>query len=253
MPPMMMPTLSAALIVGGLGLLGGVPKDPLFDRPTGIEKATATIAAPPTPPVVVPLDDTHGLTLVGTRARSLRYQAVKAVELTPSTTDPSALEEVALLDQPDFGDGTIELWVAGTLMSNAAADDRAFIGLVFHSTPDGSHFENFYIRPTNGRADDQLRRNHSTQYASLPDYPWDRLRKEAPGQYESYADLEAGQWTHLRVVVSGAKASLYVNDAAQPSLVVADLKMGKTSGKVGLWIGPGTRGYFSRLEITPAS
>jgi hypothetical protein len=248
MPPLMRPTLSAALIVGGFGLYGRATNDRLLDHPMSIERHATAVAAP----VVVPLDDTRGLTFLGTRARAVRYQAVKAVELAQSTNDSSALEDVALLDQPDFGDGTIELWVAGTLMSNAAADDRAFIGLVFHSTSDGSHFENFYIRPTNGRADDQLRRNHSTQYASLPDYPWARLRKETPDQYESYVDLVPGQWTHLRVVVSGEKASLYVNDAAQPCLVVTDLKMGKARGKVGLWIGPGTRGYFSQLVITPA-
>jgi hypothetical protein len=97
-----------------------------------------------------------------------------------------------------------------------------------------------------------VRRNHSTQYASLPDYPWFRLRKETPGKYESYADLVAGKWTHLRVVVAGERASLYVNDAPQPALVVNDLKLGAARGKIGLWIGPGTIGYFSRMVVTTA-
>jgi hypothetical protein len=44
------------------------------------------------------------------------------------------------------------------------------------------------LRPTNGRADDQVRRNHSTQYISYPDFPWYRLREETPGMYESYSD-----------------------------------------------------------------
>ncbi len=59
----------------------------------------------------------------------------------------------------------------------------------------GERAERLYVRPenarldnqlfrnrTNGRADDQLRRNHSVQYASLPDYPWNRLRAESPRQ-----------------------------------------------------------------------
>lgn len=106
----------------------------------------------------------------------------------------------------------------------------------------------FYIRPTNGRADDQLRRNHSTQFVSAPDWPWERLRKENPGVYESYVDLAAGEWTHLCVVVHGTNASLYFGGAAQPCLLVHDLKPGNPHGAVALWIGPGTEGYFSGLR-----
>jgi hypothetical protein len=43
-------------------------------------------------------------------------------------------------------------------------------------------------RPTNGRAEDQVRRNHATQYISYPDRRWFQLRKDFPGKYESYAD-----------------------------------------------------------------
>ncbi|MGI4734536.1 MAG: hypothetical protein ACRYG7_05085 [Janthinobacterium lividum] len=46
-----------------------------------------------------------------------------------------------------------------------------------------------YLRPANGRADNQLQRNHAVQYFSYSDYRFERLRKEAPGQYETYADL----------------------------------------------------------------
>jgi hypothetical protein len=207
-------------------------------------------------PVVIPLDGTRGLTLIGTHARAVTYLGRKAVELTEARSSMdtvTGLEEIALLDQQAFGDGTIELWVASTLAPGAAADARGFVGLVFRSTAAGSHFENFYLRPTNGRADDQLRRNHATQYASLPDYPWFRLRKETPGKYESYADLVPGRWTHVRVVVAGERASLFVNDAAQPSLVVTDLKLGAGRGKIGLWIGSGTIGYFSRMVVTPTT
>jgi hypothetical protein len=207
----------------------------------------------PTPPIIVPLEGIQGLTLIGTRARAAVYRGRKAVELTQLPgTDPNALESVALLDSLTFADGTIELWVAGTLAPDADSSDRAFIGLVFRSSADGSRFDNVYLRPTNGRADDQLRRNHSTQYEAEPDYPWYRLRKESPGQYESYVDLSAGAWTHLRVVVSGRHARLFVNDALQPCLVIDDLKSGASRGKIGLWIGSGTKGYFSHMVVTPA-
>jgi hypothetical protein len=113
-----------------------------------------------------------------------------------------------------------------------------------------AQYECFYIRPTNGRADDQLRRNHATQYVSHPDYPWYRLREESPGVYESYADLVPGAWTRLRITVSGTAARLYVNGARQPTLIVNDLKLGETRGRIGLWIGNGTEAYFTKLTVT---
>ena len=85
----------------------------------------------------------------------------------------------------------------------------------------------------------------------MPAFPWYRLRKEEPGVYESYADLQPGVWTRMRVEVAGGKARLFVNGAEQPALVVNDLKPGATRGKVALWIGLGTDAYFSDLTIRP--
>ena len=56
------------------------------------------------------------------------------------------------------------------------------------------------IRPLR-RIGDQAMRNHSTQYVSTPGYGWKKLREEHPWVYESYADLEPGKWTHLKIVV----------------------------------------------------
>jgi hypothetical protein len=124
------------------------------------------------------------------------------------------------------------------------------VGIAFRVAADPSKYECFYIRPTNGRADDQLRRNHSTQYISMPDYPWFKLRKESPGQYESYVDVVPGEWTKIKVEVDGSKARLYVNDSPQPVLIVNDLKLGDSKGSVALWIGLGTEAYFTKLRIS---
>jgi hypothetical protein len=153
------------------------------------------------------------------------------------------------LDAPGFHNGTIEAWVAGQPLAGASAGARGFIGLAFRVQDDG-RYEAFYIRPTNGRADDQLRRNHATQYISEPDFPWERLRRETPGVYESYVDLEPGIWTHLRIEVSGGRARLYVNRSPQPVLIVNDLKLGaEASGGVALWIGDETDGYFADVTV----
>ncbi len=127
-------------------------------------------------------------------------------------------------------------------------------GVAFRIDADGGSYacEGIYIRPTNGRAEDQVRRNHSTQYFSYPGYDFDRLRREAPGGYEFYADLVPGEWMHLRIEVSGATARLYVGAAAQPALIVNDLKRGADAhGTVGLYVDNGTDGHFRNLSVRP--
>jgi hypothetical protein len=44
-------------------------------------------------------------------------------------------------------------------------------------------FEHIYLRPTNGRADDQVRRNHSAQYSAHPNFSFAVSRAQAPERY----------------------------------------------------------------------
>jgi hypothetical protein len=156
---------------------------------------------------------------------------------------------MVILDKVRFKNGAIDVDVAGAPAKGAPEDARGFIGVVFRVQPD-SRFEIIYLRPTNSHAGDQLRRNHTTQYSSEPDWPWDRLRNESPGMYESWVDMETGKWTHMRIEVHGTDASLYVNHALNPCLIIHGLKLGDGEGGVGLWMGQDTEGYFKDLKIT---
>ena len=154
------------------------------------------------------------------------------------------------IKESNFKNGTIEVKVLSRFLKTAKKYDRGFIGLAFRINEDNSKFECIYIRPDNGRAEDQVRRNHSIQYFSYPDYKFDRLRKEAPEKYESYADMGMNEWITMRIEVEGQKAELYINNAKQPSLIVTDLKHGANlSGAVALFIEVGTEGYFRDLKI----
>src|SRR5262245_1445532 len=86
-------------------------------------------------------------------------------------------EELAVVKGTDFHNGTLEIDVCGKPAEGAPGDARGFVGIAFR-VKDRQHYEAFYIRPTNGRADDQLRRNHATQYVSEPEFPWHKLRQE---------------------------------------------------------------------------
>ncbi|HZL55758.1 MAG TPA: hypothetical protein VFC21_01675 [Bryobacteraceae bacterium] len=197
----------------------------------------------------IPLDDLSRLDMHGVNAASIQYHGAKALRLTEKAGNQS--DSFAILRNVSFHNGTIDVDVAGAPGKGAAESARGFIGIAFRIADNGSRFECFYVRPTNARADDQLRRNHTTQYISFPGWPWDRLRSESPGVYESYADMVAGEWVHLRIVVSGTGASLYVGGATQPSLLVHDLKLGDTTGGLALWTGPGTEGCFKSLTMRP--
>lgn len=150
----------------------------------------------------------------------------------------------------DFRNGTIEVKVLSRLLKNAPEFARGFIGIAFRINDSNTRFESIYIRPTNARADDQVRRNHSIQYYSYPDYKFDRLRKESPERYESYTDMDLDEWITMRIEVKGQEARLYINTNQQPSLIVKDLKLGASaSGTMGLWVDIGTEGYFTDLKI----
>lgn len=158
---------------------------------------------------------------------------------------------IASIEGLEFSNGVIEVEIAGAPGAGSGQGARGFVGIAFR-LQGGQTYDAFYLRPTNGRADDQERRNHSTQYISHPDWPWFRLRSETPSKYESYVDLVPDTWTKIRIEVRGAQARLYVHDQTQPTLIVNDLKTGAAAkGGVALWIGPGTVGHFRNLTVTP--
>lgn len=196
------------------------------------------------------LDSVSGLELINARGEAVTYKGRRALRLI-TIPDHQAAEDdmLAIVPGLDFRNGSIEVDVAGSPAPNTPTDSRGFIGIAFRTQDRGTRFESFYLRPTNGRADDQLRRNHSLQYVAIPDFPWFRLRKENPGVYESYTDLEAGEWTKMRIVASGSKAFLYVNGRSQPCLIVNDLKLGESHGEIALWAHWTTNAYFSNLTV----
>lgn len=203
----------------------------------------------------IPLDSSAKMEVRNGRVLSVEYRGRKALKLAPLAGHEHDVDQelVAVLTDSDFQDGVIELDVAGARREGYATDNasafKGFIGVSFRV--EGDDAERFYLRPENARLDDQVFRNRSTQYESEPAFPWQRLRAEAPGVYESYVDLEPGAWTKMRIEVSGTKARLFVNGARQPCLVVNDLKHGESRGQIALWTRISSEAYFSDLRVEP--
>jgi hypothetical protein len=150
----------------------------------------------------------------------------------------------------DFKNGVIEVKVLSRLLKDAPEFARGFIGIAFRINDSNTRYESIYIRPVNARVNDQVRRNHSIQYYSYPGYKFDRLRKESPERYESYADMEMNKWITMRIEVKDTQAKLFLDNNQQPALIVNDLKHGPgLSGAIGLWVETGTEGYFSDVRV----
>jgi hypothetical protein len=211
--------------------------------------SSLVVAAEAPPSQSFPLATTEHVRPVGVSLSAAEHQGRRGVRVAWVPEKPG--EQVAVLEGSSLRNGTIEAEISAQPAKGASEGARGFAGIVFRAVPDASRFECFYLRPTNGRADDQLRRNHSTQYIAHPGFPWEKLRKESPGVYESYVDLVPGDWTRVKVEVDGVKARLFVNGASQPALIVNDLKLGEGSGAVALWVGDETEAWFRSVKITP--
>lgn len=198
------------------------------------------------------LTGTEGLQPVDVKIEADAYKGKKSVRVTDTIANRTGPTQsfAKILNLP-FHNGTIEVELEGKPLPTAGEQARGFVGIAFRISDDNSKFECFYLRPTNGRAEDQVRRNHSVQYSAHPDFPFSVSRKEAPEKYESYVDLVPGEWTKVKIEVQGDKARLYVHGAEQPCLIVNDLKLGAgQQGGIGLMIGPGTDAHFTNLIVT---
>jgi len=215
---------------------------------TGVAEEVHDIA--PTAPAsqTFALSDTKDLqTAPGVKAEAVEYRERKAVRLTKEAVDEPAL---AFINGTQFRDGTIEVDVATKLVRPPGVRRPGFTGIAFRGRDDGTHYELFYLRPGNASEDDQAKRNHSVQYSSAPDFGWEKLRRNWPFIYESYADLQTDEWTKLKIDVHGREAKLYVNGSDKPSLIVDGLKGEDLEGAIALWGYTGQEAYFSNLKIS---
>ncbi|WP_203569055.1 LamG domain-containing protein [Aestuariimicrobium ganziense] len=171
--------------------------------------------------------------------------------------------EVETVDEPthvtvtdlDIANGIIEVKLLSRIQSPTPLPNAGgFAGLTFRVAPDNSGFESIYVRPNAGRSPNPVARNHSVQYFSYPGYKFAVLREpEYAGLYETYADIGLDEWITLRVEFTDQRAALYLNDQAQPSLVVPRLLGSTTQGTVGLYVDIGTIGYFKDFKIVHQS
>jgi hypothetical protein len=134
-----------------------------------------------------------------------------------------------LIDGAMLQSGIVEFDLAENRAENTNPMNRGFLDLAFRINEENYNYNCFYLWPENGRADDQLQRNHTVQYIASPDFEWSKLRTETPVKYETYADMIPKEWTQVKVIIEDNRAEIYVNNASQPTMMVIEL-LGQKGG-----------------------
>ena len=145
---------------------------------------------------------------------------------------------LAAVRDTKFTDGVIEFDIAFT-------GERGFMG-VFWRMQDFENYEEFYLRPHQSGNPD------ANQYQPVFNgvAAWQLYYGEsyaAPTRYDN------NQWTHVRVVVAGRRAEIYIRDMETPALFVCELKRETKEGRVGLSASNFAPAYFSNFSVTPTS
>lgn len=151
-----------------------------------------------------------------------------------------------ILKNFSFSEGILELDVKGE-----NKPQQSFPGIAFHVQNDTT-YEAVYFRPFNFKNEETVRQSRSVQYISLPGNDWETLREKFPGKYENRVNPvpDPNGWFHVKIVVSGKRISVFVNNAPDASLEVEKIGTGK-SGGVALWTGNASAGSFANLIIRP--
>jgi hypothetical protein len=155
---------------------------------------------------------------------------------------------LAWVEGVEFSQGTIELEIKGKDQPG-----RSFVGIAFHAQ-DNRVFDAVYLRPFNFQNTEQERRSHSIQYIALPEYDWNKLRNSHPGKYEFAIapPPDPGSWVKLKLVIKDKNLAAFVNGSNLPALTV-ELLNDRLKGKVALWVGNGSDGWFRNLKIVSES
>ena len=158
-------------------------------------------------------------------AKATEYQGRKCLLLDGGAAELKDLE---------LRDGVIDVDVA-------TPASRGFFGIQFRIANDGANAEWVYLRQHKSGLPDAL------QYTPVLSTGLNWQIYNGAG-FTGVVDIPKNIWFHLRLVVTGAQAKLYVKDMDQPALVVDDLKSGVQKGQVALAVLTGAT-YFSNFEI----
>jgi hypothetical protein len=118
---------------------------------------------------------------------------------------------------------------------------RGFFGIQFRIAADNENGEWVYLRPHKSGLPDAM------QYTPVLGNGLNWQIYNGPG-FTGSVEIPREEWFHLRLVVTGAQARLYVKDMEKAALEMSDLKSGLQKGRVALAVLMGDA-WFSNFEV----
>ena len=135
----------------------------------------------------------------------------------------------------EFLNGEIEFDIA-------VPGERGFMGVQWRMQ-DRGNCEEFYIRPHQSGNPD------ANQYTPIFNgiTAWQLYYGEG---YAATVKYKFNEWMHIKIVVSGQQAEVYINDMNTPSLFIPELKRKAEKGKVGINTGSGfAPAYYANFSF----
>lgn len=141
---------------------------------------------------------------------------------------------LALIKDAKFLNGIIEFDIA-------FSNERGFMGAVWR-VQDSGNYEEFYCRPHQSGNPDA--NQYSPVFNGLSG--WQLYYGEdfsAPVRYRF------NEWMHIKIVVNGQQAEIYIVDMETPALFIPELKRDAASGQVGLSAGNFAQAHYSNFSF----
>jgi len=196
----------------------------------------------------------------GVRSSTTSYLGVEALTLELTDEEQARQSGRPLGDRPAhalvpdvFRDGVIEVDIAGDLNGRGSAAAAGGVGVVFRRGDD-ARFDAVQLFLENGGLNHPPppapRLLRAIRYASHSGSLLESARGEALEVHERSAPIGPARWHRLRLDITGRR--LVAGIDGQHVLTVNGLGLDR-AGRVGLWVGDGTRGRFANLSVTPAA
>ena len=151
------------------------------------------------------------------------------------------IKGIAYYPDANFRDGTIEF--------DLAPAGTAFTGIAFRMRS-AANYEIVYFRPDSGR---WARIQYQPVFEG--ETTWQLYHGDG---YEGVVPHASSGPLHVKILVAGSRAQVYVGCDTTPALVVRELKRSPTTGGIGFWVaggskGDGVNGGISKLTVQFAS
>jgi len=122
----------------------------------------------------------------------------------------------------ELGDGMIELDLA-------IGGERSFHGVAWHLA-DGANYESFFLRPHQSGNPDAVQYTPVWNSSSA----WQLYHGEG---YWAPLAFPIGEWFTIRLAFARGRAEVFVGDGGVPAVAIGELKLGRSSGRIGILVG----------------